>query len=282
VALKVPQRGQKRELVKLVAENASETLGMLRAQWHADTHRQETALQEIQEALGLAKPPARIECFDVSNTQGTAISASRVVFVNGIPRKGEYRKFNIRSVQGKPDDYASMREALERRFQRWKETQEQAVTLPGQQQVDPAWAVLPDLLIVDGGKGQLGVAVEVLERYDLLDLVPVAGLAKQHEELFVPGRTISIRLPRRSQGLYLLQRVRDEAHRFAITQQRKQRLKKGMASQLDAIPGIGPKRRKALLVRFGSLEGIRAASLEDIAAVPGIGPELASAIKADL
>jgi len=284
VAIKVPRRGQKRDLVQLATDNAGETLSMLRAQWESDTLRQETALQEIQKALGLANPPARIECFDVSNTQGTAISASRVVFVQGVPRKSEYRKFNIRSVQGKPDDYASMREALDRRFRRWQETREaeNGPHVPGQQQADPAWAVLPDLLIVDGGKGQLGVAVEVLEKYDLLGQVPVAGLAKQQEELFVPGRQISIRLPRRSQGLYLLQRIRDEAHRFAITHQRKRRVKTGIASQIDAIPGIGPKRRKALLTRFGSLEGLRQASTADIAAVPGIGPELAALIKAEL
>ncbi|GAB4472517.1 MAG: excinuclease ABC subunit UvrC [Anaerolineae bacterium] len=282
VSIRVPQRGQKKDLVKLVADNAAETLGMLRAQWQADTHRQESALQEIQEALGLPGPPARIECFDVSNTQGTAISASRVVFVQGVPRKGEYRRFNIRSVSGHPDDYASMREALDRRFRRWQESQQETAHLPGQQTTDPTWALLPDLLIVDGGKGQLGVAVEVLEQYGLLGRVPVAGLAKQHEELFVPGRSVSIRLPRRSQGLYLLQRIRDEAHRFAITHQRSRRQRISMASQLESIPGIGPARRKALLLRFGSLEAIRSASAEEIAQVPGIGPELAAQIKADL
>jgi excinuclease ABC subunit C len=280
VVLKVPQRGQKKDLVDLVAENAAETLAMLRAQWQADTTKQETALREIQEALGLPAPPARIECYDVSNTQGTAISASRVVFVQGVPRKGEYRKFNIRSVVGHADDYASMRETLDRRFRRWQESQTEQ-PLPGQKK-DHTWSLLPDLLIVDGGKGQLGVAVEVLEQYGLLGRVPVVGLAKQHEELFVPGRSQSIMLPRRSQGLYLLQRIRDEAHRFAITHQRKRRTKLGIASQLDAIPGIGPARRKALLARFGSLDAIRSASVEDIARVPGIGPELAAVVKAEL
>jgi excinuclease ABC subunit C len=281
VVLHVPRRGHKRELVRMASENAVETLSMLRAQWQADTHRQETALQEIQEALGLAEPPNRIECYDVSNTQGTAISASRVVFVQGVPRKSEYRKFNIRSVSGHADDYASMREALERRFRRWQEGQEQTGDLPGQR-TDPTWSLLPDLLIVDGGKGQLGVAVEVLEQVGLLGQVPVVGLAKQREELFLPGRSRSIMLPRRSQGLYLLQRIRDEAHRFAITQHRTRRAKLGIASQLDAIPGIGPTRRKALLAEFGSLKAIREASEDEIAAVPGIGPELAAVVKGAL
>ncbi len=280
VALRVPRRGQKRELVRMATENAAETLAMLRAQWQADTHRQETALNEIQEALGLAAPPNRIECYDVSNTQGTAISASRVVFVKGVPRKSEYRKFNIRSVVGRPDDYASMREALERRFRRWQDAQDQKVA-PGQR-VDPTWSLLPDLLIVDGGKGQLGVAVEVLERYGLGEQVSVMGLAKQHEELFVPGRSKPVALPRRSQGLYLLQRIRDEAHRFAITQHRRRRAKLGIASRLDAILGVGPARRKALLAAFGSIEGIRAASEAEIAAVPGIGEQLAAVIKEEL
>jgi excinuclease ABC subunit C len=280
VALRVPRRGQKRELVRMATENAAETLAMLRAQWQADTHRQETALNEIQEALGLVAPPNRIECYDVSNTQGTAISASRVVFVKGVPRKSEYRKFNIRSVVGRPDDYASMREALERRFRRWQDAQDRKVA--PEQRVDPTWSLLPDLLIVDGGKGQLGVAVEVLERYGLGEQVPVMGLAKQHEELFVPGRSKPIALPRRSQGLYLLQRIRDEAHRFAITQHRRRRAKLGIASRLDAIPGVGPARRRALLAAFGSIEGIRAASEAEIAAVPGIGEQLAVVIKEEL
>ncbi len=282
VIIRVPQKGQKRQIVSLVENNATETLEMLRAQWGADTLRQETGLREIQEALGLAAPPSRMECFDISNTQGTAISASRVVFVNGVPKKKEYRKFNIQTVVGHPDDYASMKEALDRRFRRWQESREIEDALSEDRREEEAtWALLPDHLIVDGGKGQLGVAVEVLEKYDLLDKVPVAGLAKQMEELFVPGKRQSIRLPARSQGLFLLQRIRDEAHRFAITHQRERRLK-GVASQLDAIPGIGPKRRRELLTRFGSIDGIRKASRDDIASIPGIGPDLADVIKSEL
>ena len=282
VTLTVPHRGQKHDLVKLATENAAETLSMLKAQWESDTLKQESALSEIQEALGLASPPARIECFDVSNTQGTAISASRVVFVQGVPRKSEYRKFNIRSVQGHADDYASMKEALDRRFNRWYELQQSSKPGDATNKHNETWALLPDLLIVDGGKGQLGVAVEVLEKYGLMGRVPVTGLAKQHEELFVPGSRKPIRLARRSQGLYLVQRVRDEAHRFAITHQRKRRVKMGVASRLDSIPGIGPTRRKALLAHFGSLAAIQRATEEQIAEVGGIGPELAAVVKSEL
>ncbi len=282
VVLKVPRRGQKRQLVEMAAANASETLGMLRAQWEADTLKQETALTELQDALDLPTPPTRIECFDISTTQGTAISASRVVFVKGVPRKSEYRKFNIRTVVGKSDDYASMREALDRRFRRWQDAQENPGELAPGKKRDETWSLLPDLLIVDGGKGQLSMAVEVLEKYGLMGRVPVVGLAKQHEELFLPGNPKPVYLPRRSQALYLVQRVRDEAHRFAISHHRQRRVKLGIASQLDAIPGIGPSRRKALLRAFGSLDAIRKAPPEKLAEVPGIGPELAAVIKAEL
>lgn len=281
VVLKVPQRGQKRDLVRLATENAVECLANMRAQWHADTHKQETALQEVQRALNLPNPPNRIECFDISNTQGTAISASRVVFVQGVPRKSEYRKFNIRTVIGSPDDYASMREALDRRFRRWMDAQQPQEDLPGKKD-DPTWSLLPDLLIIDGGKGQLSEAIEVLKAYDLFGKVPVMGLAKQREEIFLPGKHDPILLPRRSQGLFLIQRVRDEAHRFAITHQRNRRDKMTIKSQLDRIPGIGPARRRALLKVFGSVAGIRAATEEEIAAVPGIPRDLAATIKAEL
>ncbi len=281
VALKVPRRGQKRDLVRMATDNAAECLAMLRAQWQADTLRQETALIELQKALNLKEPPSRIECFDISNTQGTAISASRVVFVQGVARKSEYRRFNIRTVVGRPDDYASMREALDRRFRRWQEVQVPDENRPFQKN-DPTWALLPDLLIVDGGKGQLSVAVEVLEKYGLAGQVPAVSLAKQQEELFLPGQSQPVLLPRRSQGLYLVQRIRDEAHRFAITHHRERRTRMGMASRLEAIPGIGPARRRALLKTFGSLAGLREATEEEIAAVPGITRELAAAIKAEL
>jgi excinuclease ABC subunit C len=279
VEMLIPRAGQQKDLVKMAAENATDTLAALRAQWEADTHRQEQALAELKEALNLTTTPNRIECYDISNTQGTAAVGSMVVFEQGVPRKKHYRHFNIRSVDG-PNDFASMEEVLTRRFKRWQSVQEVAEN-PGNK-VDEAFARLPDLLIVDGGKGQLSRAVSVLEHYDLLSKVPVAGLAKQNEELFVPGHSKSILLPRQSQGLYLIQRVRDEAHRFAITSHRKRRTKAGIASRLDTVPGIGPARRNALLKRFGSIEGILAASFEELTAVPGITEGVARAIKAHL
>ncbi|NMB89575.1 MAG: excinuclease ABC subunit UvrC [Chloroflexi bacterium] len=278
VELVVPHSGTPQELVEMATENAVETLKALRAQWEVDTNRQSEALAELQQALQLPSPPNRIECYDISNTQGTASVGSMVVFEQGVPSKKLYRRFNIQTVEG-PNDFASMEEVLTRRFRRWVAAQEQ--TKLGKK-VDPSFAVLPDLLIVDGGKGQLGRAVAVLERFDLLGRVPVTGLAKQEEELFLPGQSNSLLLPRQSQGLYLIQRVRDEAHRFAITAHRKRRTKLGLASRLDAIPGIGPTRRKALLTQFGSIEAIEEASVEELATVPGINIDLAEAIKSML
>jgi excinuclease ABC subunit C len=279
VEIIVPHDGLQQDLVQMAAENAVDTLQALRAQWQADSHRQEQALAEVQSALELVNPLNRIECYDISNTQGTAAVGSMVVFAQGVPKKKFYRRFNIRSVEG-PDDFASMEEVLTRRFNRWKAAHEIA-DAPGKK-VDQSFAMLPDLLIVDGGKGQLSRAVRVLEKYDLRDKVPVVGLAKQKEELFVADRTSPIQLPARSQGLYLLQRIRDEAHRFAITSHRKLRTKQGIASRLDAIPGIGPARRISLLDHFGSINDIQEASIEELAAVRGITPKLAKSIKSHL
>jgi excinuclease ABC subunit C len=274
VEVKVPRRGTNQELVKMATENAVETLRALRSQWEADTNRQTEALAELQTALALPAPPNRIECYDISNTQGTAAVGSMVVFEQGVPARRLYRRFNIQSVCG-PDDFASMEEVLTRRFKRWQAGLEQDQI--GKKR-DESFAVLPDLLIVDGGKGQLSRAVAVLKDYGLFERVPVAGLAKQQEELFIPGRELSLMLPRNSQGLYLLQRVRDEAHRFAITAHRKRRTKQGMASRLDAIPGIGPSRRKALLDHFGSIDRIQAATVEELTRVPGITEAVALSI----
>jgi excinuclease ABC subunit C len=285
VRLHIPQRGRKRELVQMANDNAAEVLSVLQVQWHADTVRQEGALKQLQEALHLPGLPNRIECYDISTTQGTAIVASRVVFVKGVPRKSEYRRFNIQSVEHEgSDDYQSMREALTRRFKRYVSARDNPEPIqPGKKDTDETWRLLPDLLIVDGGKGQLNVAVEVLEQFDLMGKVPVAGLAKQMEELFIPGQKRSILLPRRSTGLFLVQRVRDEAHRFAITSHRRRRAKESLASQLESVPGIGPARRKALLNAFDkSIKKIRNASVDEIAAVPGIGPELAQIVKEHL
>jgi excinuclease ABC subunit C len=280
VEIKVPRRGQSHDLIEMAAENAAETLQALRAQWEADAHKQEQALAELQQSLELPEPPNRIECYDISNTQGTAIVGSMVVFTRGVPDKKLYRRFNIASVVGAPDDFASMQEALTRRFRRWQATQE-LIGQPGAKP-DPSFGFLPDLIIIDGGKGQLSRAVEVLDQFDLLGKVPVVGLAKQQEEIFFPHKSHSLRLPRHSQGLYLVQRIRDEAHRFAITAHRKRRSKQGMASILDSIPGIGPTRRKNLLKHFGSVDMIRSASFEELTSVPGITQTVAESIKAQL
>jgi excinuclease ABC subunit C len=287
VEIRVPRRGQSRALIQMAAENATETLQALRTQWQADTHKQERALAELQGALELSEPPNRIECYDISNTQGTAIVGSMVVFTQGVPDKRLYRRFNIESVVGAPDDFASMEEVLKRRFRRWQSTQEMADPSsplsagPGAK-LDPSFGFLPDLVIIDGGKGQLGRAVKVLDGYGLSEKVPVIGLAKQQEEIFFPNKSHSLMLPRHSQGLYLIQRIRDEAHRFAITAHRQRRIKQGLASQLDAIPGIGPTRRKRLLKHFGSIDKIREASLEELAGVPGITHNVAESLKAHL
>jgi excinuclease ABC subunit C len=279
VQLSVPHNGQSAELVKMAAENAVETLTSLKAQWAMDSHRNEQALKALADGIGLAEPPTRIECFDISNTQGTNSVASMVVFVNGLARKSDYRKFNIKTVQG-PNDFESMREALARRFRRYFDAKG-AERAPGQK-IDPSFSVLPDLLIVDGGKGQLGIAVEVLQSFDLYGQVPVCGLAKQQEEIFLPARPNSIMLPRSSQELFLVQRVRDEAHRFAITAHRAKRAKTGIASQLDDIPGVGPTRRRKLLKHFGSLDAIRVATVDELVKVPGIPHDVAVAIKEHL
>ncbi|MFU8771647.1 MAG: excinuclease ABC subunit UvrC, partial [Anaerolineales bacterium] len=276
VEILIPREGQQHELIQLAAENAAETLAALQAQWQADTNRQTQALAEIQAALNLASPPNRIECYDISNTQGTSATGSMVVFEQGVPRKNHYRHFNIRSVNG-PDDFASMEEVLTRRFNRWRASQEISNT-PGKKP-DQAFSLLPDLLLVDGGKGQLSRAVAVLENFSLNGKVPVAALAKQNEEIFVPSQNKPILLARQSQGLFLFQRVRDEAHRFAITSHRKQRTRVGLASRLDSIPGIGPARRKALLNHFGSILKIQEASIDELTNVQGITETIAHAIK---
>ncbi len=278
VALRVPKRGEKKALVQMATENARSALAAMQAEWQADAHRHTEAIANLQAALDLPKPPTRIECFDISTLQGTNTVASMVVFVRGAPRKGDYRRFKIRSVtqSGQPDDFAAMREALTRRFRRALEEEQPA--RPGQR-VDPVWKLLPDLLIIDGGKGQLGVAVEVLKKLGLYEVVPVTGLAKREELLFLPGRSEPVRLPKDSPEMYLVQRVRDEAHRFAVTYQRNLRGKAMTRSRLEDIPGIGMKRRQALLRHFGSIDAIRNASVEDISAVPGMTKQVAKRVK---
>jgi len=279
VELKVPQRGSQRELVQMAAENAAETLRALKTQWESDTHKQSQALSELQNALSLPEPPNRIECYDISNIQGTAAVGSMVVFEQGVPVKKHYRRFNIKTVVG-ADDFASLEEVLLRRFKRWQAAEELKKE-PGSTP-DAAFSLLPNLLIVDGGKGQLGRAVQVLDKFNLTEKVPAVGLAKEEEVLFLPGKKDALVLPRNSQGLYLLERIRDEAHRFAITAHRNLRSRKGLASQLESIPGIGPARRKALLKQFGSLQKIREASSEELRKVPGITDETIQNIKDNL
>jgi excinuclease ABC subunit C len=279
VEITVPHKELNKDLVEMAAENAVETLNALRTRWEADKNRQTGALTELQEALNLSEPPSRIECYDISTTQGVASVGSMVVFEQGTPNKKLYRRFNIKSVLGQ-DDFASMEEVLTRRFRRWKAYHEEGEKVG--KKPDLAFSILPDLLLVDGGKGQLSRAVKVLEEFNLMDRVPVAGLAKQEEELFVPGERESIYLERHSPGLYLVQRIRDEAHRFAITAHRKRRRNQGLASRLDEIPGIGPARRRALLNKFGSIEGIKNAQALEIAEIKGITLEMAQSIKVQL
>jgi excinuclease ABC subunit C len=272
VHLHVPRRGEKRELLDLAGRNAAETLAREQARWMADQGQTRGALEELAGALGLAGPPTRIECYDISNFQGAQSVGSMVVFEEGRPRTGEYRRFRIKAVEG-PNDFASHQEVLRRRFRRPNAGAEGA-------EEELRWG-LPDLVIVDGGKGQVAAAKEVLDELGLPDL-PLAGLAKEREELFLPGSSEPILLPTTSPALYLVQRLRDEAHRFAITYHRDLRAKAQVRSAFDDLPGVGPNRKRALLRVFGSAKRVREAPVEQIAAVPGIGPKLAATIKAGL
>ncbi len=274
VYLTVPREGPGLELLNLASINATETLRLLKAQWAMDRHRSESALAELQEGLALDRTPVRMECYDISTTQGVEIVGSMVVFEHGVAKKSHYRRFKIRTVVGQ-DDFASMREVLMRRFDRWRRISEGELRGTRGSQ---AWAKLPDLLIVDGGKGQLGMAVEVLEHFGLQDQVPVVGLAKRYEEVFKPDRRIPIRFEPSAPAILLMRRIRDEAHRFAITYHRQRRRKAGLASQIDEIPGIGPVRRKALLKHLGSLHNIQTATEEQLAEVAGISEVLAGNI----
>jgi excinuclease ABC subunit C len=272
VHLRVPQRGEKRELLELATRNAGETLAREQARWLADQGKTLAALEQLADALGLAGPPGRIECYDISTFQGSESVGSMVVFEDGRPRTGEYRRFRIRSVTG-PDDFASHQEVLRRRFRLVKAGEEGSAE-------ERRWA-MPDLVIVDGGKGQVSAAKEVLDEVGLHDL-PLAGLAKEREELFLPDRSAPILLPTTSSALYLVQRLRDEAHRFAITYHRQLRDRRTVRSAFDDLPGVGPKRKRELLKVFGSVKRVRDAPVEQIAAVPGISLALATRIKATL
>ena len=316
VTLTAPQRGDKVRLVEMVAQNAREVLEQQRIKWLSDSQKTAMALDELRAVLNLPAPPQRIECYDISNIQGASAVGSMVVFEGGRPRSAEYRRFRIKTVEG-ANDVASHQEVLRRRFKRMlaAETdgeqadgeraddgalapggpvEERSVLLAGsgdtpapvgdEAEPESGWGRLPDLVIVDGGRPQLNAALAVLNELDVR--VPAIGIAKEdhgaistHEEIYLPDRPDPVVLDRGSQGLYLLQRVRDEAHRFAITYHRQVRSTRTLRSQLDDIAGIGPKRKKALIKRFGSLKGIAAASGDELAAVDGMTREVAERVK---
>ena len=303
VELRAPTRGEKRRLVAMASDNAREALEMTRVKWMADAGKISAALAELEEALALPAQPRRVECYDISNTQGSNSVASMVVFLDGQPAPREYRRFEIKTVAG-ADDFASMAEVLERRFMRLGKDRQAAreaaaavaadageAQAAPEREVEPddreaprrlqGWGAVPDLVIVDGGKGQLSAAHDVLRNLGADD-VPLAGLAKRAEELFVVDSQEPIRLDRRSQGLYLVQRIRDEAHRFAIGYHRTLRSKRGMRSALDSVRGVGPTRKKALLRRFGSVKAIREAEVDQLATVPGLTRRVANEIKEQL
>ena len=268
VTLRVPRRGLKRKLVEMVEENAKETLNHLMAREQIEKDRAMAGVSDLRSQLDLDAPPLRIEAYDISNIQGVAATGSMVVFIEGAPSKKDYRRFKIRAVQG-PDDYAMLQEILRRRFRR--------ATI-GETGTRDSWAELPDLIVVDGGKGQLNSALEILAEHGL-DTVPAIGLAKAREEVFKPGISDPIILPLDSAGLHLLQRLRDEAHRFAIVYHKGLRRSQSLSSVLEEIPGVGPKRRRALLRRFGSLDAIRQASLDDLASVRGMNESMARKVR---
>jgi excinuclease ABC subunit C len=278
VHLLAPQRGDKRALVQTATDNARESLQVARARWLADEGKARHALEELQEELNLPSPPGRIECYDISNIQGSAAVGSMVVFADGRAQPAEYRRFRIKSVTG-ADDFAMLQEVLRRRFKRAAQAMEERAKAGAD--ADESFGAVPDLVIVDGGKGQVSAAHDEMRNLGV-GHIPLAGLAKRFEELFVKDVSEPIVLPRTSQALYLVQRIRDEAHRFVITYHRKVRAKAGMRSALDAVPGVGPKRKKALLRKFGSVKAIREAGVEEIAATPGFTRSLAERVKEGL
>jgi excinuclease ABC subunit C len=290
VSLRVPLRGDKKALLETVARNAGETLALHKTRRASDLTTRSKALNEIQDALGLDDAPLRIECYDVSNLQGTHVVASMVVFEDGLARKSEYRRFAIKGLDG-TDDISAIHEVIGRRFRRYLAEREKTGELDTLGDPEAAeepvvagqkkFAYPPNLVVVDGGPLQAAAAARALSELGIDD-VAVCGLAKRLEEVWLPGEEFPVILARSSEGLYLLQRVRDEAHRFAITYHRAKRGKAATVSVLDDVPGLGPARRAALLKHFGSVRKLRAASVEEIAAVPGVGPRLAATIAAAL
>ncbi len=277
----VLERGERKALVRMANDNAKEALEAERVKWLADTTKTSEALRQLQDELGLPEPPRRIECYDISNIQGTNSVASMVVFIDGRPASQQYRRFKIRTVAG-ANDFASMQEVLSRRFRRVAEAARPELVESGVTAGDAGdWADLPDLVIVDGGKGQLSAALDAMRDCGA-EFIPTVGLAKKREELFIKDETEPIMLPRDSQSLYLVQRVRDEAHRFAIAYHRDLRSKSAIQSGLDAVPGVGPKRKKALLRKFGGVRAIREADVDAIASTPGMTRASAELVKEHL
>lgn len=288
VALQVPKRGEKKKLVEMVAENAHQTLEQLKVKWLSDANKASAATLELQQQLGLTSPPHRIECYDISNIQGTSAVGSMVVFEGGKARNSEYRRFKIKTVEG-ANDYAMLQEVFSRRFRRGKEARI-AESYVGEIKDDEndansgaarnarGWSALPDLVVVDGGKGQLSSVLETMR--DLgTDWIPVIGLAKENEEIYAPQMAEPIRLPRNSQALHILQRIRDEAHRFALAYHTKVRSRATFTSAIDEVPGIGPKRKQALIKKFGTVKAIREAPIDEIAGVIGMTRAMAERLK---
>ncbi len=280
-----PRRGQQKKLMDVVAENAVQGLAQHRIKWLNNSDVLHQAMSELEEELSLPALPLRMECYDISHVQGSNLVGSMVVFQDGRPKTGHYRRFQIKSVDG-VDDYASMQEMLRRRFKRLAEARAEREKISAEADAEDgtdssAWGMEPDLVIIDGGKGHLSAALEVLLELGLDD-IPLSALAKENEWLFVPHTSEPIELPRNSQGLYLVQRIRDEAHRFAITYHRNLRSKSSLKSTIDTVTGIGPKRKRMLLRRFGSIQGIKDAPVDDIAAVPGLTRSLAIRLKQTL
>ncbi|HIK97950.1 MAG TPA: excinuclease ABC subunit UvrC [Dehalococcoidia bacterium] len=278
VNLSVPKRGEKRRLLEMVAENAAEGLEQLKLKWLSDSDVMGAAMQQLQEELSLPRLPQRMECYDISHIQGTNTVASMVVFEDGKPKTSDYRSFKIKT-HDKNDDFASMREVLHRRFSRLKKAVDARAA--GEDAKDDAFGIVPDLVLIDGGKGQLSSVLQVMLELGI-EGVPLASLAKQEEEIFIPDSPEPYILTRGSQGLFLVQRIRDEAHRFAITFHRNLRSKSARQSALDLVPGIGPKRKRQLVRQFGSLKGIREASIDDLAASPGMTRKLAERVKENM
>jgi excinuclease ABC subunit C len=319
VTITAPKRGDKVRLVQMVKQNAQQVLEQQRIKWLTDSQKTQLALNELQATLNLATPPLRIECYDISNTQGTNSVGAMVVFEGGRPKNSEYRRFKIKQVEG-ANDYASHQEVLRRRFRKavanndslLPSAPDEDISAPigetsaeiiqdgeienaeeiqdgeienAEKALQHDWA-MPDLIIIDGGKGQLNAALAVM--HDLHLDIPTIGVAKEEgshtklataEEIYIPGASAPIILPRTSQGLYLLQRIRDEAHRFSISYHRKLRSNRTFKSALDEIPGIGPKRKQILLKHFGSVRAISNASLDDLAALEGMTRDAAEKVK---